>query len=160
MHAPAVPYVELNRPARARTQPQQSQNRKSDVVAHDLQAPSAFDQQHSEADMEASRVEIDRTFRPVLTDEQVQQEVAHRLVVDFSHYRSTHKVIARAAGASAKAAENWTAGATAPSLANFLRLLPHSPSLQAMVRKLMGMDSELSPDFQRELNALIQRHIR
>lgn len=105
---------------------------------------------------------IDRTFRSpeVLTDEQVADQVAGALVIDFGQFKSTHKVIAQAAGSSVKTAENWTSGATAPSLANFLRLLPHSPALQSMVKRVMGLEAELHPDFQRELVALMQRYAR
>jgi len=91
-----------------------------------------------------------------LKERDVAKQVASALVVDFAHYRGHHKVIARIAGASKKSAENWLAGDHPPSLVYFLRLLPHSPSL----RKLIGMESELHPEFQRELSALIQRHIR
>ncbi len=91
-----------------------------------------------------------------LKERDVAKQVASALVVDFAHYRSHHKVIARIAGASPKSAENWLAGDHPPSLVYFLRLLPHSPSL----RKLVAMESELSPDFTRELSQLIQRHLR
>lgn len=91
-----------------------------------------------------------------LRERDVAKQVASALVVDFAHFRSHHKVIARIAGASPKAAENWLAGDNPPSLVFFLRLLPHSPSL----RKLVAMDAELSPDFQRELSQLIQRHMQ
>lgn len=91
---------------------------------------------------------------------EVAKEVGDRLVVDFGHFRSHHKVIARKAGASPESAKNWLAGQHPPSLVFFLRLLPHSPGLQAMTRKLMGMEADLSPDFQRELNDLIRRHMK
>jgi hypothetical protein len=109
--------------------------------------------------MQTSSGVIARTFRSpeVLNDERrLAEVVADALVVDFGHFRSTHKVIAKAAGASSKSAENWTAANTAPSLINFLRLLPHSPSLQSMVRKLMGMQADLDPDFQREFVRFMQ----
>lgn len=91
-----------------------------------------------------------------LKERDVAERVASALVVDFAHYRSHHKVIARIAGASPKSAENWLAGEHPPSLIYFLRLLPHSPSL----RKLVAMESDLSPQFAQELSALIQRHMR
>jgi hypothetical protein len=91
-----------------------------------------------------------------IQESDVAKQVSACLVVDFAHYKSTPKVIARLAGASPQAAKNWLAGSHPPSLVSFLRLLPHSPSL----RKLAAMESELSPDFQRELSALIQRHMR
>jgi hypothetical protein len=101
----------------------------------------------------------DRTFADSSADvqeSQVAKQVSACLVVDFAHYKGTPKVIARLAGASPQAAKNWLAGDNPPSLVSFLRLLPHSPSL----RKLVAMESELSPEFTRELSALIQRHMK
>lgn len=95
-----------------------------------------------------------------LPDHDVTRQVAAALVVDFARFKATHKVIAEKAGASPKTAENWTAGISAPSLAMFLRLLPHSPSLQGMVRRVMGMEADMDPDFQRELIELLRRHGR
>jgi hypothetical protein len=100
-----------------------------------------------------------RTFvdcSAAIQESDVAKQVSACLVVDFAHYKSTPKVVARLAGASPQAAKNWLAGQHPPSLVSFLRLLPHSPSL----RKLVAMESELSPDFTRELSALIQRHLR
>jgi hypothetical protein len=77
-------------------------------------------------------------------------------VVDFGHYKSTHKAIARIAGSSPKTAENWTAAVSAPSLIYFLRLLPHSPSL----RKLIAMEQDCDPGFSRELIQLMQKYVR
>lgn len=99
-----------------------------------------------------------RTFEhnsAVVNDRDVAKQVASALVVDFGHYRSTHKAIAQRAGVSPETVKRWVAAESAPSLVYFLRLLPHSPSL----RRLVAMDSELSPDFTRELSQLIQRHI-
>lgn len=102
----------------------------------------------------------DRTFehpsRPLSDERALAKQVSAALVVDFSHYRSTHKVIAKHAGASPETVKRWMAADSAPSLIYVMRLLPHSPSL----RKLVAMDAELSPDFQRELAALIQRHMK
>jgi hypothetical protein len=100
-----------------------------------------------------------RTFADSSADIQesdVAKQISACLVVDFAHYKGTPKVVARLAGASPQAAKNWLAGQHPPSLVSFLRLLPHSPSL----RKLVAMESDLSPEFTRELNALIQRHLR
>jgi hypothetical protein len=104
-----------------------------------------------------------RTFADRSADIQeskVANDVSVALVLDFGPYKGTPKVIARVAGASPQAAKNWLAGDHPPSLTSFLRLLPHSPSLQAMVRRLAGMEADLDPDFQRELTALLQRYGR
>lgn len=92
----------------------------------------------------------------VIQERELARQVSSALIVDFGHYRSTHKTIAQHAGVSPETVKRWIAADSAPSLVYFLRLLPHSPAL----RKLVAMESELDPQFQRELNDLIQRHIR
>ena len=111
---------------------------------------------HSYEEPKLSSLSSGRTFEHSSTERDVAKEVATALVVDFGHYRSTHKTIASIAGASPETVKRWVAADSAPSLVFFLRLLPHSPSL----RRLVAMESELSPDFTRELNDLIRRHIR
>lgn len=89
-----------------------------------------------------------------LNDErELAKQVSAALVVDFSHYRSTHKTIAQKAGVSPETVKRWLAADSAPSLIYFMRLLPHSPSL----RRLVAMEQDLDPNFQRELAAFIQR---
>lgn len=100
-----------------------------------------------------------RTFEHSSADVQERElakQVATALVVDFGHYKSTHKTIAQKAKASPETVKRWLAGDNLPSFVYIMRLRPHSPSL----RQLLALDSDLSPDFQRELSALIQRHIR
>jgi hypothetical protein len=95
----------------------------------------------------AGRTFVDRSA--VVQERDVAKQVASALVVDFGHYRSTHKTIA-------ETVKRWVAADSAPSLIYFLRLLPHSPSL----RRLVELDADLSPEFQRELSDLIRRHMR
>jgi hypothetical protein len=102
----------------------------------------------------AGRTFVDRSA--VVQERDVAKQVASALVVDFGHYRSTHKTIAQIAGASPETVKRWVAADSAPSLIYFLRLLPHSPSL----RRLVELDADLSPEFQRELSDLIRRHMR
>jgi hypothetical protein len=100
-----------------------------------------------------------RTFEQRSADikeRDVAKQVASALVVDFGHYRSTHKAIAKIAGASPETVKRWVAADSAPSLVFFLRLLPHSPSL----RKLIAMEQDCDPGFQRGLIDLMQRYIR
>jgi|SRR5688572_31051050 len=122
--------------------------------------PPSYAKQHKAEDMEASAEAITRTIpdsSAVVKDERaLVKQVADALVVDFGHYKSTHKAIARIAGSSPKTAENWTAAVSAPSLIYFLRLLPHSPSL----RKLIAMEQDCDPGFSRELIHLMQKYVR
>jgi hypothetical protein len=149
----------------ARLQPRAPMSKQSEcdaVTGHDL-IPSSYPTRHKAKDMKLSAGVITQSVRSSVVpqdDREVARQVGALLVVDFGHYRSTHKVIASKAGTSPRAAEKWTAGDSAPSLPAFLRLLPHSPSLQSMCKRLMGLESELSPDFTRELNELITRHMR
>jgi hypothetical protein len=100
-----------------------------------------------------------RTFADnsaAVQENELAKKVADALVIDFTHYKGTPKVIARLAGASPQAAKNWLAGQHPPSLVSFLRLLPHSPSL----RKLIAQEADLDPGFQRGLIDLMNRYIR
>lgn len=125
------------------------------TVSHDV----SYVELHRTPMMKRNGTLSDRTFADCsagIQESDVAKQVSACLVVDFAHYKGTPKVVARLAGASPQAAKNWLAGNHPPSLVSFLRLLPHSPSL----RKLVAMESELSPEFTRELSALIQRHMK
>ena len=92
--------------------------------------------------------------------ETVAREFADALERDHAHRRGHLKLIARTAEVAPATVKNWKLGRHVPGIDVFLRLLPVSPSLQAMCAQVIAMESELSPEFQRELAALIQRHIR
>lgn len=117
----------------------------------------SFDPEHGIEGEGMSSPSEGRTFehssKPLNDERELAKQVSAALVVDFSHYRSTHKVIARHAGVSQETVKRWMAADSAPSLIYFMRLLPHSPSL----RKLVSMEQNLDPEFQRELAAFIQR---
>ncbi len=136
------------------------QRRAAECLKHDpVKVVPHIASEHNGAIMKRNGTVSNRTFADCSADIQesdIAKQVSACLVVDFAHFKSTPKVVARLAGASPQAAKNWLAGQHPPSLVSFLRLLPHSPSL----RKLVAMESELSPDFTRELSALIQRHMR
>ncbi len=53
----------------------------------------------------------------------------------------------------------WTRKQSLPSLDYFLNLGKHSPAIQAMTMRVWGLQADMPDEFQRELNALIQRHI-
>lgn len=99
-----------------------------------------------------------RTFKHCSADiheRELAQQVATALVVDFGHYRSTHKVIAQKAKASPETVKRWLSGDNIPSFVYIMRLRPHSPAL----RRLLALESDLSPEFQRELSELMRRHM-
>lgn len=113
----------------------------------------------SDGDPTLSSLIPGRTFEHNSADVQereLAEQVATALVVDFGHYKSTHKTIAQKAKASPETVKRWLAGENLPSFVYIMRLRPHSPSL----RRLLALENDLSPDFQRELSELIQRHIR
>ena len=91
-----------------------------------------------------------------IQERDLAKQVATALIVDFGQYKSTHKTIAQKAKASPETVKRWLAGDNLPSFVYIMRLREHSPSL----RRLLALESDLSPDFAHELNALIQRHIR
>ncbi len=137
------------------------QHRATECLKHDVVKFNAVSHrpQHGDGEHELSSPETGRTTEhcsAAVKERDLCKQVASALIVDFGHYRSTHKVIAQRAGVSPETVKRWVAADSAPSLVYFLRLLPHSPSL----RKLVAMESELSPDFTRELSQLIQRHLR
>jgi AraC-like DNA-binding protein len=91
-----------------------------------------------------------------IQERDLAKQVADALVVDFGHYKSTHKTIAQHAGASPETVKRWVAADSAPSLVYFLRLLPHSPALQGVVRRLCKMEADLDPNFQQAFTAFMQ----
>ena len=74
-------------------------------------------------------------------------EVRLALVVDHGHLKARNKEIARKADCSPRTVESWTDAdvPTLPGLEHFLRLVPHSPSLQKMLLRLMSMDPDQDP---------------
>ena len=105
--------------------------------------------------MENVTAKSGRIYQERLCERDLAKQVADALVVDFGSYKATHKRIANIAGATEKTAENWTSGMNMPHLVYFLRLLPHSPALQGVVRKLCHMESGLDPDFQQAFTAFM-----
>lgn len=84
----------------------------------------------------------------VLKDKRaIAHEVRIALVVDHGHLKARNKEIARKADCSPRTVEAWTSAdvPTLPGLEHFLRLVPHSPSLQKMLLRLMSMDPDTDP---------------
>lgn len=70
------------------------------------------------------------------------------------------KAVARAANANIHTARNWWTGATTPQGLYLLRLMAAMPELQSEIRRLVGMEASLDPEFGRDLDAMIQTYLR
>ena len=66
-----------------------------------------------------------------------------------SHSRYPHKIIARAAQTNVRTAKNLYEGRNAPNALTLLRLMTAVPELQAEVRRLTGMLTDMDPAFER-----------
>ncbi len=77
----------------------------------------------------------------------IAHEVRVALVVDHGHLKARNKEIARKADCSPRTVEAWTDAdvPTLPGLEHFLRLVPHSPSIQKMLLQLMSCDPDTDP---------------
>lgn len=79
----------------------------------------------------------------------IAKEVRLALVSDFDHLKAPRKEIARKADCSPRTVEAWTDPEipTVPGLEHFLRLVPHSPSIQKMLMRLMSFDPDTDPAY-------------
>lgn len=111
---------------------------------------------HKGTDMEIPKGRNGRTLGdrvPIvdLNERELAATVSYALRADYGHLASSHKEIARDAGAgSPKSAENWMAGQNAPSLLYGLRLMAKSPTLRKEIMRLCALEQELSPEFQEQ----------
>jgi hypothetical protein len=79
---------------------------------------------------------------------------------DYGNLKSKHKEIARHAGAAShKTAEAWTQGISLPGFYRGLKLAAKSPSLAKEVVRLIAMESQIDPEFQRDLVAFMQQRM-
>lgn len=69
----------------------------------------------------------------------------------FGAEKHAAKRLALVADATPKAAENWLAGKCMPQGLSMLRLIALVPEFQAEARRLMAMEAELDPRFERQL---------
>lgn len=65
------------------------------------------------------------------------------------------KRIARLANSNTRSAENWWRGKNLPDVVHFLRLAAQIPELKAEVRRLIGMESDINPEFDAALANLV-----
>jgi len=92
---------------------------------------------------------------PVLAMDQGEftETVSDALKRHFGDDRAAVKKLAAAANTNARTAENWLRGNNTPDALHFLRLMATIPALQAEVRRLAGMESDIDPEFARDLAA-------
>ncbi len=87
---------------------------------------------------------------------ELSAKIAETLQRHYAPFASAPKRIARDAGASPDAAENWLAGRNPPGPLQLLRLMAAVPPLAAEIRRLTAAEADGDPDFARDL-AAVQR---
>lgn len=94
---------------------------------------------------------------PVLQMGQAQYQAVITGVLQstFGPMRNPVKALAAAANTNIRTAENWLAGRCAPSGLPLLRLMAQVPELQATIRQLTAMESDLDPRFEQAMHAAI-----
>lgn len=88
------------------------------------------------------------------------ERIRSALVIEFGAHKDAVKLVARAADAGTRAAKNWLRGDNAPDGLHLMRLAQAVPRVGSEVRRLMGMQSDLDPEFERDLHALFQSYAR
>lgn len=73
----------------------------------------------------------------------------------YDGQRDAAKLLARQANSNTRAAKNWLDGHNLPDVVHFLRLMAQIPELKAEVRRLVGMESDLDPEFDAALAKLV-----
>jgi hypothetical protein len=106
------------------------------------------------ATTQSPRTSQEPISNPLKDKRAITREVASALKQDFRHRPSHLKVIARHAEASPRTVEAWTDELSLPGLEYFLRLVPHSPSIQKLVLRLMTLSPDSDPEYFRALQDL------
>jgi hypothetical protein len=70
------------------------------------------------------------------------------------------KHVARAANANLRTVENWANKRSTPDGLHLVRLMAMVPEVQAEVRRLAAMESDLHPELQRDMQQLFQTAAR
>lgn len=91
---------------------------------------------------------------------ELTQTIAGALKRSFGQERAGVKRLAIIANTNTRTAENWLRGNNTPDALHLLRLIAQVPELQAEVRRLAGMESDLDPELERELSAVVTRFQR
>ena len=78
----------------------------------------------------------------------------------FANSKAAAKEIVEITGGGVRTAEHWLAGRHCPDVANFFKLAQELPELQAEVRRILGMQTDMDPEFAQALNAFISTYQR
>lgn len=76
----------------------------------------------------------------------------------FGRERHAIKRLATVANSNERTAKNWLEGRATPGGLHMLRLMATVPEFQAEVRRLTGMQSDMDPEFERELHDLFRAY--
>lgn len=95
-----------------------------------------------------------------LDQHEYQSFVTTWLRKEVANDRSPVKALAEAAGSSVAAAKHWHGGDATPQGIYMSRLRARFPRFDAEMRRLEGMQSEMSPEFGRALNEMLMHYIR
>lgn len=88
------------------------------------------------------------------------QLIGNALRKAFSHERHAIKRIAEIANSNERTAKNWWEYKATPGGLHLSRLVAGVPELQAEWRRLCAMESDLDPEFERELQGFIRSYHR
>lgn len=86
--------------------------------------------------------------------------VASALQNAFGDEKSAIKRIMDVSKCNERAAKNWYQGKNAPNALFLLRLIATVPELQAEVRRLTAMESDLDPHFERAMSQAMELFTR
>lgn len=91
-----------------------------------------------------------------LSDADLTTIITQSLRDAFADKKSAVKGIMRVANCNERTAKNWYSGKNSPDALNLLRLMAEIPELQAEVRRLTSMQSDLDPHFEKAMNETVQ----
>lgn len=93
-----------------------------------------------------------------LTQRDAERAVARTLQSVFGYGRRAAKAIADAANCNEKTALGWVEERGAPGFVHTLRLIAAVPEFAAEIRRLTGLQADMDPGFERDLQRLMQTY--
>lgn len=93
-----------------------------------------------------------------LTQRDAERAVARTLQSVFGYGRRAARAIADAANCNEKTALGWVEERGAPGFVHTLRLMAAVPEFAAEVRRLTGLQADMDPGFERDLQRLMQTY--
>lgn len=95
-----------------------------------------------------------------LSSDDLGNVIASALRSAFGDEKSAIKRIMDVSRCEERAAKNWYQGKNAPNALYLLRLIATVPELQAEVRRLTAMQSDLDPHFERAMSQAVELFTR